>query len=382
MAQSSYQQINLTADITLSWPFSFQAPPVIADINNINASAGNFKIILPDATLASPGQNILFNNISVNAFRIMNNDGTTQITSIAAGEVFYLYLSDTSTVNGTWTPVPFGGGISNINSVIATSSNNTITITNGSLTPPGGSINFSLTDSMTNLNSLGKTPGFLVSKGTNPLTWVTRELLGGGNIVVNDSDGFAADPVFVLANALTDITSAAIGNLQLSGDIITTNITNGGIQVSSAGTGKVSINGLQIDTSANITGGNNLTLTGSLTVGGSFVSPKTPKAFFTFTDTLVPASNKISILDSSNVSTITGSNGVYTITFTTAMSSTNYGVVFGLGSTGGSTPYVSHPFYISTSKTTSSFSIAIVDAGGVLVTSVPNGITGMIMLST
>jgi len=378
MAQNSYQTINLTGDLTLSWPFSFTGGPTIADINNVNASPGPFKITLPDATLAQPGQNILFNNISANSFQIVANDGTTLITNVAAGSIYYLYLSNVSTPNGTWVPIPFGGGTSAINSVIAQSSDSTIKVTGGTLTPPGGTINFQLPDSVANLITNPPTvPGILVVKSTNPLTFVTRDLLGDTNITITKSTGVGGDPTFSLSQSLSDISSIAVGDLQLSGDLITTNVTNGGIQLASAGTGKVSINGVQIDTSGNITGGKNLTLSGSLTIGGSFISPTTPKVIFNFTD----VSGSITKLSSYNVSTITGSNGHYTITFPTLPFDT-YGITFGLGGAPGpnvdSDPVITNVVWEN--KTTTSLSIKIYDRAGVLVQSVPYGVTGVIWL--
>jgi hypothetical protein len=379
MAQSSYQTINLTADTTLSWPFSFTGGPTIADINNVNASVGPFKVILPDATLAAPGQNIIFNNISGNSFNIMYNDGTTLLTSVSAGEIYYLYLTNITTSNGVWVPIPFGGGTSAINSVIAKSTNNTINITGGTLTPPGGTIDFQLPTSISNIISGTNAPGILVAKTASPsiLTFVTRDLLGDTNISINNSNGVNGDPVFSLSPSLSDIASIAVGSLQISGDVITTNATNGGIQLSSAGTGKVSINGVQIDTSSNITGANNLTLGGSLTIGGTFISPTSPKVIFTFTDSLLGGITKLS---SYNVASITGSGGEYTITFSSAVAATDYGITFGLG--GGVGPNVDDDPIITnvvcTNKTTSSVSIKIYDRSGVLAQSVPYGITGVI----
>ncbi len=428
MAQSSYQSITLTSNITLSWPFSFQEGQVMYDINNVNASPGNFKITLPDATLATAGQNILFNNISANAFQIMKHDGTTSVTTVSAGEVYYLYLSDITTANGVWVPIPFGGGTSAINSVEAVTTGKTLVITNGTLTPPGGKITFETTASISNLLSDVTAAGFLTLKSTEPSKYATRSLIGGGNIVVTNPDGVSGDTIFSLATSLGDIASIEVGTLQLSGDVITTNVTNGGVQLSSAGTGKVSINGLQIDanghltlgtlklssniitstatngavelnsigtgkvsinsvlvdTSSNITGVNNLTIGGSLSLAGSFTagsftSPTTPKVIFNFTDTAVPVGNTVVQLSQFNVASVTGSNGTYTITFTTPLASTNYAITFASGSNGG-TPNAHHVFW--TLKTTTTLTIAIVDASGVLVPNVPYGVSGAIYLPT
>lgn len=515
MAQSSYQQLNLNSDIVLSWPFSFTAPPVVADINNVSTSQiqipcygattvnlvaiynngssgvgatltnngtlevfnvdglspapslgarilvknqtplsntngiytltttgdafipwvltratdydtpseiqkGDFVLVtngtvnantkwiqtaniisvgisspnfimrnngwtitLPDATLATPGQNVQFNNIGLFPFQILANDGITNIANVLSGDIYYLYLNDNSTSNGSWNPVQLTDGSSSINSVVVKSAGNTIAVTNGTLAPPGGTINLDLTTSLTNLNNLSTTGGFLVETGSSPLTWATRNLVGGGNIIITNGTGVAGNTIIdINSSGITGIAKAEIGNLVLNTSNITSSLNNGSINIVSTGTGKAVINTVNIDTSGNITGANNLTLNGSLTVTGGFTNPRTPKAFFTFTDTLVFPSNVIAIQDSSNIASITGSAGTYIITFITPIGSTNpanYGVVFGLGSTGG-TPSVSHVFW--TLKTIAAVTIAIVDASGVLVTAVPNGITGTIMSST
>lgn len=512
MAQSSYQQINLTNDITLSWPFSFQQPPIIYDINNVSAtlqtqvacygattvnlvaiynngtsgvgatltnndtltafnvdelspapslgdrilvknqtplsntngiytlttigngstpwiltratdydtpseiqrgdfilvtngtvnankkwiqtstiisvgtSSPNFinrdfgwTITLPDATLTTPGQNFQFKNISLFPFQILAHDGITNIANISSGDLYYLYLNDNSTPNGNWNPERLTNGSSSISSVIVDSPNSTIAVTNGALTPPGGKIHLDVATSLVNLNNLSPSGGFLVSTGTG--TWTTRDLVSGGNIVITNGDGVTTDPVIdINSKGIIGIASAGIGDLQLSGNLITTTVTNGGIQLSSAGTGKVSINGMQIDTSSNITGGNNLTLTGSLTIGGSFVSPTTPKVIFNFTNTsVVPVGNTIVQLSQYNVASVTGSNGTYIITFTTPLASANYAVNFGSGSNGG-TPNANHVYV--TLKTPGTLTIAVIDGSGVLVPYSPDGIWGTIWLPT
>jgi hypothetical protein len=361
MAQSSYQLINLTSDIVLSWPFSFQEGPVIADINNVVPTDNGYKITLPDATLASNGQNVIFNNTSLFSFQIFENDGITSVVSILAGEIYYLYLNDNSTPNGVWTPIPFGGGTSAINFVEAESTDNSIIITGGILTPPGGTIDFSLPTSISNLNNVSTT-GFPVITSTAPLTWITRELLGGENITISNGDGISDNPIIDLNPALSSLGSVSLNNgLVLSGDLITTGIVNGSVQLNSAGTGKVFINGVSIDANGNVTG------------------IPTPRAFCTFTDTISPPNNTIVLQDQSNITSVTGSSGVYVINFTTPLSSTNYGVFFGLGSTGSLLPFVSNAYW--TIKELSSVTIEVVNASGTLVNDVPNGISVMIMLS-
>jgi hypothetical protein len=145
------------------------------------------------------------------------------------------------------------------------------------------------------------------------------------------------------------------------------------VQIASDGTGSVLINGVDIDTSSNIS------IPGNLTVSGLFNNPFTPKAWCEFTDTIVGESNDITIASQENVSSITGSNGNYTINFTNNLSNINYGVLITLGTDNGSTPFVSHGFY--TVKEMEYVTISIVDASGQLVSAVSNGVTVVIFSS-
>lgn len=370
---------NGTVNANTRWAQTTNIVSVGISSPNFTQKNNGWAIILPDATLTSPGQNIMFNNVSDSPFQIMYNDGISVLITMTPGEVYFLYLSDVTTSNGVWIPTFFGGGISAINSIQLNTTGKTLAITNGTLTPPGGKIIIETTDSVSNLVSDILAPGMVVITGVNPSTYNTRTLLGGSNIIVTNGDGVAGDPVLSLAASISGLASIEVGDLQLSGNVITTNVTNGGIQLSSAGTGKVSINGLQIDSNANVTAVNNLTLNGTLTIGGAFSSPSAPKVIFNFTDTSVPIGNTVALLSQYNVASVTGSNGTYTITFTTPLASTNYAINFGLGSNGG-TPSATHVFW--TLKTTTTLTIAIVDAGGVLVPNVPYGVSGSIYLPT
>jgi hypothetical protein len=352
-----------------------------ATIVSVGISSPNFTmrnngwtITLPDATLAINGQAIIVNSVSSPTFQILLNDGTTLLTNVTSGQVFNIYLSSNLTTNGSWRVIPAGGGTNAITSLTAQSSDSTIVISGSPISPPSGALDFKLPTSLSNLNNVNTT-GFPIITATAPLAWTTRTLLGGSNIQLDNGNGIANNPVINLSDQLTSINSISFTDgLTIDDYKISNSATNGAVQINSTGTGNVSINNVSIDTSSNITGINNLT------VNGTFTNPRTPKVLFTFTDTTVGPSNVMVIQDKSNVSTIVNSgSGTYTITFSTPLTSTNYGVFLGLGSTGGIAPLVSHAYW--TVKNVNSVVIVVVDASGVPVMQVPNGITGMIMLS-
>jgi hypothetical protein len=369
-AQYPYQLINLTANITLGWATSFGTSIAAAGYNEITTSQDGYIITLPDATLASEGVDVIFSNLSSYNFVVNKSDGTTLYT-VNAGVIVDLKLIDNSTTAGGWRIIPWVGGYSGIVSFTAQSSDNTIVITNGSVSPPGATINFQLPTSIKNLNNVSTT-GFPIIKTTSPLTWGTVSITAGDNIEITNPDGINADPVINLNSSVAGLTYLQIGSLEMTGAELTTTVTDGSVAITSNGDGYVIINDVTIDTNGK------MVINGELDVTGTFKSPFTPKAWCTFTDILNDTVHDITIQAQANISSVEFvSTGNYKINFTTALSSINYGVIITLGTTGGPSPFVSHGFY--SVQETGYVTISIVDASGQLVSSVPNGATIMVM---
>jgi hypothetical protein len=62
----------------------------------------------------STGQSALIRNIGVNSFTVVDTSGNT-IVSVASGIAQYIYVTDNSTINGSWETVTFGAGTSAAN---------------------------------------------------------------------------------------------------------------------------------------------------------------------------------------------------------------------------------------------------------------------------
>jgi hypothetical protein len=372
-AQVSYQLINLTGDITLSWPSSFTSSVVAAGYNDVSPNTDTptkHIIILPDATLGAIGSDTIFSNVSVYEFDIHTNDGVF-LHTVNPGEIVDFKLYNNSTNAGLWRIIPFGGGYNGIVSFTAQSTDNTIVITNGAVSPPGATINFQLPTSIKNLNNVATT-GFPVIKTTAPLTWGTVQLVAGTNIAITDPDGINASPIINLNDNVAGLASLQVGSIEMIGSEITTTATNGSVVITSDGNGFVIINDVTIDTNGK------MVINGELDVTGTFISPFTPKAWCTFTDILNVTVHDITVQAQANVSSVEFvSTGNYKINFTAALSSINYGVIITLGTTGGPTPFVSHGFW--TVREVGYVTISIVDASGQLVASTPQGVTVMIM---
>ena len=372
--QVSYQLITLTDDIVLSWPSSFVGSPIAAGYNDVNPDQDDWTITLPDATLAALGTDVIFSNISIYTFDIHTNDGTF-LHTLNPGDIVDFKIYDASTAAGGWRIIPFGGGYNGITAFEATSSDNSINITNGNVTPPGAIIDFKLPESIFNLNNV-ITTGISVIKSVNPLTWDTATILSGENISVTDGDGILDNPVVNLLPDVANLNSLQVGFFELTGNTLgATDIdtdllfTTGGL----GGTGKLDLNGALIDADGNVTIPN-------LTVSGNFNNPFMPKAWCIFTDTIMLTSNSIVIEDNSNVASISGSGGYYEIFFDTPMATINYGVTISLGSLGTTLPPIVYSGFWTT-RSLNSVIISVVDASGELVTSLPYGATVMIMSS-
>lgn len=361
MAQQSYQKLILVENLTLTWSSSFNGGPVINDINDVEVITPSLSIILPDSTLVSAGQTFIFNNISGIAFNLKLNDGTTILTSIPPGDVFKIYLIDSSTSNGTWRLITPLGSYNGIVDLALESSDSSIIISGSPATPPSGIIDFKLPQSLSNLKAVNTTD-FLVIKNTNPLTFQTVELLGGENITITGGNGLTTDPVIDLNTTLTSLTSVTVGDMVLSGNVISSNVNNGNIQLSTNGTGSVQINGISFSSSGSVSGLTNF-------IGAA--------AFCFFTDTLVGPSNQIVVEQQTNIASVTMSAGTYKLTFTTPMETINYAVFITLGSTGGALPFISNAYVIVRELT--SVTIIVTDASGELVLSAPHGVSVMIM---
>jgi hypothetical protein len=107
-SEISYSALALTVDVTLSWPTEASTSNNLATrIMNISAASAGLSIYLPDASKTGTGQTILFNNIGAQTITVRNAGGT-QVVTVAAGTLWQIYLTNNSTVNGTWSILQYG----------------------------------------------------------------------------------------------------------------------------------------------------------------------------------------------------------------------------------------------------------------------------------
>ena len=111
-AEVSYRPVALSADTTLAWPTELATDTnVVAQIMDVTPSGAGLSIIMPAANQVSVGETTLIFNVGASAFSVKDNAGNT-IASISPGLAWQLYVTDNSTVAGSWRAVQYGAGSS------------------------------------------------------------------------------------------------------------------------------------------------------------------------------------------------------------------------------------------------------------------------------
>lgn len=113
-SQVGYEELTLSVDTFLQWPINGNNADVVANIIQVTASTANLKLYLPSALQVSTGQSVLIQNIGATSFTVTDISGNT-IIAIASGVAEYIFLTDNTTDNGTWSTVTFGAGTSAAN---------------------------------------------------------------------------------------------------------------------------------------------------------------------------------------------------------------------------------------------------------------------------
>jgi len=163
---------------------------------------------MPPANQASVGQSVIIKNQGANVFTVKDNAGNT-IVSAAVGISYFIYITDNSTVAGTWATLTFGAGS---NSVSAASLAGNGLEASGSLLQvdtPGSyrNSNFSL-----GANDRGTT--IIWTGGAGAITIPSAASLGGSGYVVFFSNQGTGNAVFTpsggeLINGAASFTFAA-----------------------------------------------------------------------------------------------------------------------------------------------------------------------------
>ena len=301
----SYQLIELNANLDLSWVSPFTGGTVVCDKNNVQPNRNGWILCLPQASFGSLGQTITFNNISNFSFDLYSFGAVERISTIAAGEVVDVYLTDNSDSVGAWSLISYGSSSSALTALTIDSPDNSVNVTGGVISPPGGIVGLTLPPSINNLNNLnnGALKGFIIPSSLDPLNYTATSLFGDNNITVDNADGVLGDPTITLNPTLNNLISIQLGNITIGSDEIS------------------ATNGLTINKNCVVSLDGDLTAasitTTNLTISGALDAPCVAKAWLVFSDDNSAPPGNITIANSFNISTVIGSQGSYNISFIT-----------------------------------------------------------------
>lgn len=107
----SYRAVTLAANTQLVWPID-GGTDVVARIMQVSASSGSLKLYMPPANQASVGQDALLVNTGANTFTVTEYNNGSTITTLAAGEVKYIYITANADSGGTWGVAAMGSASS------------------------------------------------------------------------------------------------------------------------------------------------------------------------------------------------------------------------------------------------------------------------------
>jgi hypothetical protein len=116
----TYLSFNLSsADVVLAWPVETNAPNALADyvaarIMDVNSTGTDLNVYLPAADEASVGECFLFNNTGTTNFTVVGSTGTVIVT-LAAGDLWQVYMTSNTTAAGVWVSYQFGSTTSSAN---------------------------------------------------------------------------------------------------------------------------------------------------------------------------------------------------------------------------------------------------------------------------
>jgi hypothetical protein len=113
-SQVGYESLSISTNTTLQWPVNGNDNNVVANIMDITATVNDLSLILPSAQQVSVGQNIIIRNIGSHTFNV-TDAGLNVIATITSGIADFIYLTDNTTDNGSWTVITFGAGTSSAN---------------------------------------------------------------------------------------------------------------------------------------------------------------------------------------------------------------------------------------------------------------------------
>jgi len=219
-SQVGYESLTISTDTTLQWPINGNTGSVVANQIDVTATVGSLKLFMPSATQVSTGASIIIRNSGSNTFTLVDTSGNT-IIAITSGVVQYVYLTNNSTQNGTWSTLTFGAG---------TSAANASALAGYGLTAISSTLNqaYPITNVYSNytFTSADRSGFFVWQSGVGNFTLPSASTLGNNWFVMIRNNGTGILTVYPSGSDTIDSNSQA--QLQLSESFVAvSNGTNG-----------------------------------------------------------------------------------------------------------------------------------------------------------
>ena len=207
-SQVGYENLTISTSTILQWPVNGNTTSVVANIIEVTATTTGLNLLMPPANEVSVGQSALIRNIGSNAFTVTDSDGHT-IVSVSSGIAQYIYVTDNTTIDGTWGTVQFGAGTSAANS--ATLAGYGLKAINTTLNTSTPVTTFS---SAYSLNTQDRASLYVWTGGAGTLTLPSAVAVGAGWYAVIKNDGSGILNIALIGTDTIDGNSSAQLQLQ------------------------------------------------------------------------------------------------------------------------------------------------------------------------
>jgi hypothetical protein len=221
-SQVAYENLIISSNTTLQWPINGNTNNVVAGIIEVTATLNGLNLILPPATEVSVGTAFIVRNIGTSgnySFTVTNNSGGTIINipvapTSAIVNTYYIYLTDNTSVNGTWSEIAMG---------IGTSSASASALAGFGLTAINQTLNESTTvyqfSSTYQFTPSDRAAFYVWTGGAGTVTLPSVSAVGSGWFVIIKNDGSGILNVAASGTSTIDFTSTTI-QIQLANSSI------------------------------------------------------------------------------------------------------------------------------------------------------------------
>ena len=231
-SQVGYENLTLTTTYTvLAWPINGTTTQVVANIIEATASLSPAYLVLPPATQVSVGQAFVIRNIgSTNAFTVSSQNANGTYNTIQTVPVapttstvntYYIYLTDNSTVQGTWSTIAMG---------IGTSAASASALAGYGLTALNTALNtntqVALVSSAYSFNASDSAKLFVWTGGAGTMTLPTVASVPSGWYVIVKNDGSGILSVAAQGSSTIDTTSTTVSIQIANSSVFVSNGTN------------------------------------------------------------------------------------------------------------------------------------------------------------